>query len=87
MVLAEVFADKKEAILAIGRDIGWDRVLIGKHFPTDIYAGRVLAQAIFRELQASPAFQQDLAKAKAEVEAAHRQIALTWFGLTASRLT
>ena len=70
MVLAEVFPEQKEAILAVGRDIGWDRVLIGKHFPTDIYAGRVLARAIVRELQASPAFQHDLAEAKAEAQSA-----------------
>ena len=69
MLLAELFPDRKEAILAIGRYIGWDRVLIGKHFPTDIYAGRVLGQAIVCELLASPAFQHDLADAKAEVRA------------------
>ena len=69
-LLAELFPEKKEAILAIGRDIGWDRVLIGKHFPTDIYAARVLGQAIVRELLASPAFQRDFAAAKAEVRAA-----------------
>jgi acid phosphatase (class A) len=45
-------------------------VLTGKHFLTDIYAGRVLGQAIVRELLASPAFQHDLAEAKAEVQAA-----------------
>jgi acid phosphatase (class A) len=72
LLLAELFPEKREAILAIGRDIGWDRVLIGKHFPTDIYAGRVLAQGIVRDLLASRAFQQDLAAAKAEVEAAQR---------------
>jgi acid phosphatase (class A) len=66
-VLAELLPEKKEPILAIGRDIGWDRVLIGKHFPTDIYAGRVLGKAIVRELMASPAFQHDLAEAKAEL--------------------
>ena len=68
-VLAELFPDKKEAILAVGRNIGWDRVLIGKHFPTDVVAGRVLAKAILRELLASPAFQHDFAEAKAEVAA------------------
>jgi acid phosphatase (class A) len=72
LVLAEVFPEKKEAILDVGRVIGWDRVLIGKHFPTDIQAGRVLARAIFRELLASPAFQHDLAQAKAEARAAQR---------------
>jgi acid phosphatase (class A) len=66
LMMAEIFPEKRDAILAIGRDIGWDRVLIGKHFPTDVQAGRVLGQAIFRELMASPAFQRDLADAKAE---------------------
>jgi acid phosphatase (class A) len=70
LLLAELFPHRKEAILAIGRDIGWDRVLIGKHFPTDLYAGRVLGQAIVRELMASPAFQHDLTEAKAEAQAA-----------------
>ena len=72
LVLAEVFPEHKEAILEIGRNIGWDRVLIGMHFATDIYAGRVLGQAIVRELLASPAFQSDLAEAKAEAQAAQR---------------
>ena len=69
LLLAELFPERKEAILVIGRDIGWDRVLIGKHFPTDIYARRVLGQAIVRQLLASPAFQRDLAEARAEVRA------------------
>jgi acid phosphatase (class A) len=70
LLMAEVFPAQKDPILAVGRNIGWDRVLIGKHFPTDIYAGRVLGQAIFRELLASPAFERDLAEAKAEAQAA-----------------
>lgn len=69
LLLAELFPDRREAILAFGRDIGWDRVLIGKHFPTDIYAGRVLGQAIVRELMANPTFQRDLEAAKAEIKA------------------
>jgi acid phosphatase (class A) len=70
LLLAELFPEQKDGILAIGRNMGWDRVLIGKHFPTDIYAGRVLGRAIVRELLASPAFQRDLAEAKSEVRAA-----------------
>jgi len=69
LLLAELFPQRRDAILAIGRQIGWDRVLIGKHFPADIQAARVLGQAIARELLASPAFQRDLAEAKAEVRA------------------
>jgi len=72
LLLAELFPEHKEAILETGRNLGWDRVILGKHFPTDIYAGRVLGQALVRELLASPAFQRDLAEAKAEVQAAQR---------------
>ena len=70
LIMAELFPEKREAILEFGRTIGWDRVIIGKHFPTDVNAGRVLGKAIVRELKKSPAFQRDLAAAKAEVEAA-----------------
>lgn len=70
MILAELFPEKKEAILAVGRDIGWDRVRAGKHFPTDVEAGRLLAKAVFDELMKSAAFKQDLAAAKAEISGA-----------------
>jgi len=70
LILAEIFPEKSEPILQIGRDIGWDRVLIGKHFLTDIQAGRVLAKAIVQELLADPEFRRDLAEAKAEAQAA-----------------
>lgn len=66
LVLAELFPRQREAILAKGRDTGWLRVEGGVHYPTDIYAGRVLGQAIFHALQASPQFQADLAAARAE---------------------
>jgi acid phosphatase (class A) len=72
LVLADLFPDKHDAIIAISRDIGWHRVVIGDHYPTDIYAGRVLAQAIVREMKASPDFQKDFAGAKAEIAAAQK---------------
>jgi acid phosphatase (class A) len=68
LLLAEIFPEKRDAILQIGRNIGWDRVIIGKHFPTDVRAGRVMGQAIFRELMKSAAFQHDLAELKAEAQ-------------------
>jgi acid phosphatase (class A) len=69
LLLAEMFPDKKEGILQIGKDIGWNRVLIGKHFYTDVVAGRVLAQAIVKELHELPGFEKDLAEVKAEIKA------------------
>jgi len=67
LVLADLFPDKRDAILAVGRDIGWRRVEIARHYPTDIYAGRVLARAIVGEMKTSRKFQKDFAKAQKEI--------------------
>ena len=72
LVLAELFPDRREAILTVGRDLGWHRVLIARHYPTDIYAGRVFAQAVVREMKANPDFQRDFADAKREILAAQK---------------
>jgi acid phosphatase (class A) len=58
------------AVYTVGREIGWRRVLGASHYPTDIYAGRVLAQAIVRELKSDPDFQRDFAEVKGEIAAA-----------------
>jgi len=70
LLLAELFPDQSDAILAEGRMIGWHRVEIARHYPTDIFAGRVLARAIVRELHKNPEFEEDFAAAKAEIAAA-----------------
>lgn len=69
LVLADLVPDKRDPIMAISRGIGWHRVQIARHYPTDIYAGRVFAQAIVREMKKSRAFQHDFAEAKSEIEA------------------
>ncbi len=71
LVLADLFPDKHDAILAVARNIGWHRVEYARHYPTDIYAGRVLAQAIVAQMKKSQGFQKDFAEAQAEVAAAH----------------
>lgn len=70
LVLVEVFPDRHDPIIAEARDIGWHRVEIARHYPTDIYAGRVLAQAIVRQMNKNDEFQRDLAAARDEVSAA-----------------
>lgn len=69
-LLAELFPQHAQAILEEGLNLGWHRVQTGKHYPTDIYAGRVLGRAIVRELKANPAFQHDFAECAAELAAA-----------------
>lgn len=72
LVLANLLPDKREAILAHARQMGWHRVQIARHYPSDIYAGRTLALAIVRQFQKSDAFQKDFAAAKAELAAAQK---------------
>ena len=67
LVLADLLPEKKDAILAEARLIGWHRIQIARHFPSDIYAGRVFAKAIVHDMKASPDFQRDFAAAKAEL--------------------
>jgi acid phosphatase (class A) len=69
LVLADLFPDKHDAIIAEARSIGWHRVMIARHYPTDIYAGRVLAQAIVKQMEKNDDFQKDFAEAKAEITA------------------
>jgi len=70
LVLADLFPGKHDAIVAEARSIGWHRVEIARHYPTDIYAGRVLAQAIVKQMEKNDDFQKDLAGAKAEISTA-----------------
>lgn len=72
LVLADLFPDRHDAIIAEARSIGWHRVMIARHYPTDIYAGRVLAQAIIKQMQKNEDFQKDFAEAKAEIAAAQK---------------
>lgn len=70
LVLADLFPAQHDAILAQARQIGWHRVQIARHYPTDIYAGRVLAQAIVREMKENPQFLSDFAAVEKEIEKA-----------------
>ena len=69
LILAELAPDLKDALLARGEQIGDDRVIAGVHFPSDVEAGHTLAHDLFTRFMATPEFQADLAKAKAEIAA------------------
>jgi acid phosphatase (class A) len=68
LVLADLLPEKRDAILNHARMMGWHRVQIARHYPTDIYAGRILAQAIYRDFQKDEAFRKELAEVRAEIQ-------------------
>lgn len=73
LVLADLVPDKHDAIIAHARSIGWHRVQIARHYQSDIYAGRVLAIAIVKQLKKSDSFEKDFAEVQAELAAAAKQ--------------
>jgi acid phosphatase (class A) len=69
-LLAEVFPDHRQALLDRGRQIGWDRVILGMHYPSDVFAGQTLGNALTPQFLASPKFRTDFAAAAKEMRAA-----------------
>jgi membrane-associated phospholipid phosphatase len=78
-ILCEIAPEKKDALLDRGEEIGWDRVIIGVHYPSDVYAGEVLGQGIARHLRNNEEFQTRLTDAKEEFRShgAPRPVAAT----------
>jgi len=72
LVLADLLPEKHDAIIGHARQMGWHRVQIARHYPTDIYAGRTLALAIVKQFKKSDDFQKDFDAAKAELDAAQK---------------
>jgi acid phosphatase (class A) len=75
LLLAELCPERRAALLDRGREIGWDRCLAGAHHYSDVVAGRVLGRALWQALLCSPQFRDELAKVKAEFDAAARPAA------------
>ena len=70
LVLAQLAPDKASAAVARGRDFGDSRWICGVHFQSDVTAGQLMAAATVSRLHAEPAFEADMALAKAELDKA-----------------
>ena len=76
--------DRAEAARRIGHQIGVSRLVCAMHYPTDVAAGEEIGRAVAVEAVQTPAFQADVAAARAELEAARRS-GLTNPGCAAER--
>ena len=63
-ILAEAYPWRGAKIMRRGRQYGFDRILGGVHHPSDVKAGRELADHIFEMLMNHREFREDLRKAK-----------------------
>lgn len=65
-LLAEIFPEHREQLLARGKLIGEDRIIGGVHYPSDVAAGQKLGAAIAAKMLADPNFKAELEKVKDE---------------------
>lgn len=73
LVLAEVNPARQNEILKRGYELGQSRVICGYHWQSDVNAARVVGSAVVATLHNNPAFETQLAKAKAEVQKLNTQ--------------
>jgi len=69
LVLAEMFPEHKDALIARGKQIGEDREIAGVHYPSDVAAGQKIAAEIVKRLLANPDFHAEMEKAIEECHA------------------
>jgi acid phosphatase (class A) len=70
IVLANMVPERAAALFARGREAGYNRLVLGVHYPTDVEAGRLLATAVATAMFQNPVFLKDFEDAKAEVRTA-----------------
>lgn len=72
LVLSEINPQRQNQILKRGFDLGESRVICGYHWQSDVDAARIVSSAVVATLHTSPAFQQQLVKAKDEFARRHK---------------
>ena len=70
LVLAEIFPEKREAILRRCAEISYQTVIGGVTYPSDYRAGQTAGEIIATTMMRSPDFIRDLPAARAEARAA-----------------
>ena len=67
LALTQIVPERSPEILKRLNQYMHNRIVCGVHYPSDVAASRIAASSLFGLIAASPAFQQELASARAEV--------------------
>ncbi|MBW6420294.1 phosphatase PAP2 family protein [Rhizobium sp. XQZ8] len=70
VVLANMLPEKKDAIMARAWEFGWNRVIGGIHYPSDIEAGRISGISIAQTIMQHDDYKAEFEAAKAELRTA-----------------
>ncbi|HAH06474.1 MAG TPA: hypothetical protein DCM05_08100 [Elusimicrobia bacterium] len=68
LLLADAAPERKADFLARADEAALNRVIAGVHHPTDIEAGKGLADEVYAQMKLNPSFQADLEKLKASLK-------------------
>lgn len=72
-LLANAFPDMKKPLHLQARQKAWYRVILGRHFPADVHAGKLYGTYLAAQLLKSPEFQKEWPAAVAEMNRVRRQ--------------
>lgn len=67
LVFAEIFPQRHDILVKTGLELGQDRVIGGVHYPSDIEASVVLAQALAKSIIQSDVFKAQIKAAREEI--------------------
>jgi acid phosphatase (class A) len=72
-LLANTFPDMEKPLHRQARQKAWYRVILGRHFPADVQAGKLYGKFLAAQFLKSPAFQKPWATACAEMHQARKK--------------
>ena len=71
-LLANALPKEQKALHKQGRQKAWYRVILGRHFPADVRAGKLYGQVLAKEFLRSPEFQKEWPSVCEEIRAARK---------------
>lgn len=72
-LLADALPDMKKALHLQARQKAWYRVILGRHFPDDVHAGKLYGTYLAAQFLKSPEFQKEWPAAVAEMKRVRKQ--------------
>lgn len=66
LMLAEIMPDKSNALFSTGYEYGYNRVIAGFHYLSDVQAARIAAACVVAQLHSDPEFMHLMTEAKKE---------------------
>lgn len=67
-LLMNLFPEKEKEIKQEARQKAWNRVILGRHYPDDVYGGEIFGRYLAQEFLKNPQFQEEWKKVRQEID-------------------